>query len=102
MLSIGAMTSGQGNYYADLAREDYYLEGGEPPGQWIGQGAHALGLAGQVEREQFLKLFDGFDIHGQPLVQNAGQHDGHLERKAGWDLTFSAPKSLSTIWAVCD
>ncbi len=29
MLSIGAMGSGQGAYYTGLAREDYYLEGGD-------------------------------------------------------------------------
>ena len=32
MLSISAMSGGQGAYYTGLAREDYYLEGGEPPG----------------------------------------------------------------------
>ena len=38
MLSIGAMSGGQEQYYARLAREDYYLEGGEPPGIWMGEG----------------------------------------------------------------
>jgi hypothetical protein len=33
MLSIGAMGKaggGAGDYYVNLAKEDYYLEGGEP------------------------------------------------------------------------
>jgi len=98
MLSIGAMGNGQGSYYVDLAAEDYYLKGGEPPGQWIGEGAALLGLSGQVEPKQFLKLFQGFDAGGKPLVQNAGA----TNRQPGWDLTFSAPKSVSTVWAVCD
>lgn len=107
MLSIGTMGNGQGTYYVGLAREDYYLEGGEPPGQWIGEGAALLGLSGpgkngQVEPEEFLKLFQGFDAHGKPLVQNAGQSEGYHRRKVGWDLTFSAPKSVSTLWAVAD
>ena len=38
MLSIGAMGHGQGTYYVGLAQEDYYLQGGEPPGQWLGRG----------------------------------------------------------------
>ncbi|MEO1718295.1 MAG: relaxase domain-containing protein, partial [Planctomycetota bacterium] len=42
------MSSGQQSYYTQLAREDYYLEGGEPPGQWRGQGAEALSLFGEV------------------------------------------------------
>lgn len=103
MLSIGAMGNGQGSYYVDLAAEDYYLKGGEPPGQWIGEGAALLGLSGpgkngQVDPEQFLKLFRGFDAGGKALVQNAGASN----RQPGWDLTFSAPKSVSTVWAVCD
>ena len=98
MLSIGAMGSGQGTYYVGLAREDYYLEGGEPPGQWVGQGSTDLGLAGVVERDQFLNLFAGVDKDGAPLVQNAGD----AKRQPGWDLTFSAPKSVSTLWAVAD
>lgn len=98
MLSIGAMGNGQGTYYVGLAREDYYLEGGEPPGQWIGQGSVALGLKGQVAREEFLALFAGCDANGQKLVQNAGDP----ARQPGWDLTFSAPKSVSTVWAITD
>ena len=112
MLSIGAMGHGQGTYYVGLAQEDYYLGGGEPPGQWVGQGSARLGLTGsdgsghnvsgqvatQAEREQFLKLFAGCDTEGRPLVQNAGDP----RRQPGWDLTFSAPKSVSTLWAVAD
>ena len=98
MLSIGAMGGGQGTYYVGLAREDYYLEGGEPPGQWVGQGSAALGLAGVVERETFLNLFAGTDEQGNALVQNAGDP----KRQPGWDLTFSAPKSVSVLWATTE
>jgi Ti-type conjugative transfer relaxase TraA len=98
MLSIGAMGNGQGTYYVGLAREDYYLEGGEPPGQWIGRGSEALGLRGEVAREEFLNLFAGVDAQGVKLVQNAGDP----KRQPGWDLTFSAPKSVSTVWAIAD
>ena len=52
MLSISKMSSGQGSYSADLAREDYYLEGGEPLGVWWGRGSRELGLQGVVGREQ--------------------------------------------------
>ena len=97
MLSVsGAMSGGQGEYYIGLAREDYYLEnGGEPPGVWFGSGASALGLSGVVEKDDFKTYFNGFDSAGNKLVQNAGEET----RSAGWDLTFSAPKSVSCLWS---
>lgn len=95
MLSISAMSGGQGAYYTGLAREDYYLEGGEPPGLWLGKGADLLGISGQVDKEVFASLFGGRDEHGNDLVQNAGGRS----RQPGWDLTFSVPKSVSVAWS---
>lgn len=96
MLSIGAMGSGQGGYYLGLAREDYYLEGGEPPGIWHGRGAADLGLQGTVDGEELTRLFEGFHPRNdQALIQNAGASD----HQPGWDLTFSAPKSVSVEWS---
>jgi Ti-type conjugative transfer relaxase TraA len=97
MLSVAVMSGGQGEYYVNLAGGDYYLEGGEPQGMWFGKGAEALGLSGTVQREDFLELFDGF-LGGEALVQGAGK-DRH---RPGWDLTFSAPKSVSTAWSQAD
>lgn len=97
MLSIGAMSGGQGAYYSGLAREDYYLAGGEPPGEWLGDGAQKLGLTGAVQRDEFLELFDGFH-DGEALVQSAGKE----KHRPGWDLTFSAPKSVSVAWSQAD
>ena len=98
MLSIQAMKGGQGAYYLDLAQEDYYLEGGEPPGLWWGQGAKALHLQGQVERKELERMLKGFAEDGTKLTQNAGRES----RKPGWDLTFSAPKSVSVLWSQAD
>lgn len=95
MLSIGAMKNGQEDYYQKLAAEDYYLEGGEPPGKWLGRGAESLGLDGIVRSEDLSSLFRGFSKNGQKLVQNAGKST----RQPGWDLTFSAPKSVSVLWS---
>jgi Ti-type conjugative transfer relaxase TraA len=97
MLSISAPIKGAGHadYYLELAREDYYTEGGEPPGQWHGRGAEALGLTGKVEREDLRSLFEGYGPNGQALVQNAGEANRH----SAWDLTFSAPKSVSVAWS---
>ena len=99
MLSMSAMSGGQASYYLGLAREDYYLEGGEPPGQWYGEGAEALGLRGEVEAEHLYNLFGGFSTDGErPLVQMQS-HEGKASHRPGWDLTFSAPKSVSVIWS---
>ena len=98
MLSISPPMrgSGQGDYYLELACEDYYLEGGEPPGRWFGKGAKELGLGGLLDKDAFRNLLSGFDPQGDTaLVQNAGESN----RQSGWDLTFSAPKSVSVAWS---
>jgi len=82
-------------YYLELGREDYYLHGGEPPGIWYGNAAEKLALTGTVSKEDLKSLFRGFSPAGQTLVQNAGK----MARKPGWDLTFSAPKSVSVLWS---
>jgi Ti-type conjugative transfer relaxase TraA len=88
--------SGKGDYYLKLSREDYYLEGGEPPGKWAGRGTEQLGLEGQLDQEQFRNVMSGKSPDGKKeLVQNAGKED----RQSGWDLTFSAPKSVSVAWS---
>lgn len=100
MLSIGAMASGQESYYAGLAREDYYTEGGEPPGYWLGGGAEAFGLTGAIEARMLRSAFQGRAPAGDGwLVQMQKPRDGRT-RQPGWDLTFSAPKSVSVLWAL--
>ncbi|MCP5537726.1 MAG: relaxase domain-containing protein [Akkermansiaceae bacterium] len=96
MLSIGKMSVGQHAYYDELAKEDYYLEGGEPPGKWLGQGATALNLSGEIRSKEFSDLFAG-ELRGKRLVQQS-----ESTRCAGWDLTFSAPKSVSVAWSQSD
>ncbi len=95
MLSISRMSSGQEQYYLDLAREDYYLEGGEPEGVWLGKGAAVLGLKGVVQKDELRSLFQGFSPTGEAL----GQIAGRKHRRPGWDHTFSAPKSVSVLWS---
>lgn len=98
-INAGADAAGAAQYYEDLAREDYYTAGGEPPGKWIGKFAQALNLGDQqVKKGQLIEAFSGFDpATGKPLARNAGP-----EHKPGYDLTFSAPKSVSVIWATAD
>ena len=100
MLSVAQMSgAGQGDYYLNLAQEDYYTKGGEPPGKWYGEGPLAQGLRGEVAAEELKNLLQGYSSCGsETLVQNAGKEN----RQSGWDLTFSAPKSVSVVWSQAD
>ena len=98
MLSIGKASLGQENYYLGLAKEDYYTGGGEPQGIWAGSGAHELGLTGVVDGKDFSDLFKG-KLRGETLVQELPKK---YERVPAWDLTFSAPKSVSVIFSQAD
>src|SRR5690606_8299768 len=88
--SVSALTSSaQASSYYEA--DDYYAEGGLSPSEWQGQGAEALGLSGEVDRDQFRDLLDG-QIGDQQL---GTFRDGQLEHRPGWDVTLSAPKSVS-------
>lgn len=74
--------------------EAYYLNrgGSDLRAVWMGQGAEALGLSGkEVNPHDFRCLLNGLSPLGEPLVQNAGAAD----RKLGWELCISTPKSVS-------
>lgn len=79
-------------YYQEHSA-DYYVEDLDHRGQWMGQGAKELGLEGAVDRQEFQLALAGY-VAGEE-VQNAGKEN----RQMGWDLTFSAPKSVSIVWA---
>ncbi len=79
-------------------REDYYLRGGTASGLWRGSGAAELGLEGAVNAEGLVRLFDGEN-------PGTGEQLGRRLRKDGvaaWDVTFSADKSVSLLWALSD
>lgn len=66
-----------------------------PPPTWACSGAGMLGLSGIAEAEQVERLAKGFHpLTGEPLVKGAG--DKHV---MGLDMTFSAPKDVSAIFA---
>ena len=97
MLRITVSTSGQAaaNYFnAELSRGDYYAEKGELVGKWQGQGATLLGLEGKaVEREAFACLASNqHPESGEKLTPRQKSN-----RRAGYDFTFSAPKSVSVL-----
>lgn len=85
-------------YYENSAVEDYYELGSEPNSYWLGQLTAALYLDGQLHSGELGKLLQGFHpTTGEALASNAGG-----DHKGGWDMTFSAPKGVSVIWALAD
>lgn len=87
----------------------YYSESGTPPGIFLGAGLGSLGEGRGIEpgttvTEEHLWRMLGMmadPLTGQPLgtVPRAGSK---IAAVAGFDLTFSPPKSVSTAWALAD
>jgi conjugative relaxase-like TrwC/TraI family protein len=98
VLSIGRLgvVTGADYYLANVANsvDDYYLGRGEAPGQWIGATSAALDLPGVVDCVALQNLLDG---------RGGGEEDLGIMRRSGrrpgFDLTFSAPKGVSLLWA---
>jgi conjugative relaxase-like TrwC/TraI family protein len=79
----------------EFALDVYYGEEGQVAGAWVGREAAALGLAGAPEPGQLGELLDGrHPVAGSSLAGRA------RARNAGFDLTFTAPKSVSILAAV--
>ncbi len=88
MLSLAKVKSGAAaaSYYEGA--DDYYNKDCSPS-QWQGQGAEKLGLTGEVKSDDFRNLLDG------KMPDDSQIHNAAEGRRAGTDLTFSAPKSIS-------
>jgi conjugative relaxase-like TrwC/TraI family protein len=101
MLSIGKLGKGQESYYLEKVAEgaeDYYSGKGEEAGQWLGDAAAELGLSGEVEPDQLVAMLTGMNpATGEPLGLRAVPGRGPVP---GFDLTFSAPKSVSLLRAL--
>jgi conjugative relaxase-like TrwC/TraI family protein len=78
-----------------LSIDEYYAGAGESPGVWAGRWSERLGLSGMVEADQLRALVDGrHPTSGEELL--AGSRPRSVR---AFDLTFSAPKSVSLLWA---
>jgi conjugative relaxase-like TrwC/TraI family protein len=85
--------------------QSYWSRGQEVPGEWQGQLAERFGLSGPVGAEEFVRMSEGqHPLTGDQLVQHRQTYDYQsangktiksVEHRAGWDATFSAPKSIS-------
>jgi conjugative relaxase-like TrwC/TraI family protein len=110
MLTISKpLSAGQAQNYHQkeftAKEQNYWSQRGEVAGEWQGRLAEKFGLTGAVAAEDFARLSQGQHPEtGEQLVRQRASYeytdgDGKttktMEHRAGWDATFSAPKSVS-------
>lgn len=110
MLTISKpLSAGQAQTYHakefTAAEQNYWKQGNEVAGEWQGRMAGVIGLTGAVAAEDFALLSNGQHPRTRAqLVQHRqaqeyknaqGETVKPVEHRAGWDATFSAPKSVS-------
>ena len=110
MLTISKpLSAGQARTYHALEfaseRQNYWSRDQQGHSEWQGQLAQQWGLEGAVGSEHFARLSEG--QHPQTEAQlvrhqvsktyegKYGREVTSVEHRAGWDATFSAPKSIS-------
>jgi conjugative relaxase-like TrwC/TraI family protein len=108
---LKSVAAGDGDRALSTPLTRYYTEVGNPAGWWIGGGLPSLGDDAPAVRdevtEQQLQLLIGSGRHpvsGEPLGRAYSLFIGSGARRAvaGFDFTFSVPKSASVLWAVAD
>jgi conjugative relaxase-like TrwC/TraI family protein len=87
------------------AEQSYYTQSGQVRGEWQGRLAEQWGLTGEVSEDAFTRLAAGqhpetaeqLVKYQQPreYVNESGELVKTMGHRAGWDATFSAPKSVS-------
>ena len=93
--TVAAGTSAE--YY--IASSDYYVGGSEPAGRWVAVGVDVgVNVGSVVEREPFERLHAALDSEGRFMLSNKSGK----KRVGGYDITFSAPKTCSILWALAD
>src|SRR6202167_4960990 len=110
MLTISKpLSAGQAQTYHQAEftakEQNYWSQRGVIAGEWQGRLVAQFGLAETVSAEDFAKLSQGQHPQtGEQLVRQRASYeyqdaDGKtiktMEHRAGWDATFSAPKSVS-------
>jgi conjugative relaxase-like TrwC/TraI family protein len=110
MLTISKpLSSSQAQKYHEQeftnSQDNYYSEDERVRGEWHGKLAAQWGLKGEVDQEHFARLTDGrHPLTGEQLVEHRapleylnekGEKVRRMEHRAGWDGTFSPPKTVS-------
>ena len=119
VVSVKAQGAGGWRYHedsADKAREalageadlaGYYGTDAARPGRWVGTAEdlarYRLGAPrGLVDREQLAAVMDGGRLGDGTEVLPAPAGGGARAGRALYDVTYSAPKSVSVLWSDAD
>ena len=112
MVGVTKIQRGNAGYWLAAVAEggdDYYTKPGEAPGEWVGELAAELGLSGQVDAESYGAILEGRDpvsdtqLLRRPETRFRLRPDGsekRVEPVLGYDVRFSAPKSVSILYAL--
>ncbi len=98
MVTLGKpMSSGSMEKYH--FEDNYYTKDGGS-GVWQGKGAETLGLVGKIDQTDFKNLLMGKDQDGNQLIElkKSDLNEDGERKRAGQDITFSAPKSVSVLY----
>src|ERR1035437_9417821 len=103
MISIGKLTSVEQavRYLREAVAQqqlEYYTARGESPGRWTGLGAEALELRGEVTDTDFAAVLAGTHPRAR---ENLGTH-WRRQSVVAFDVTVSAPKDVSILYALGD
>lgn len=95
---VCTIAAGAGAEYYLSEQVEYYTGGKEPMGRWYALGGQfGLEDGAEVSAQSFMSLHGGKSLSGTALVKPTGA----LKVRVGaYDLTFSAPKSVSILWAL--
>lgn len=97
MLSTKNIKSSDDAKHYFFEQDNYYTKDSDEAkktSSWAGKGAASLGLSGAVDKELFQSLLEGKLPNGQQLGK---KEEGIIHHRPGFDLTFSAPKSVSIL-----
>jgi conjugative relaxase-like TrwC/TraI family protein len=114
MVGVTKITQKNESYWIQAVAEggeDYYTKPGERPGQWLGGLADELGLDGEISPAEYAGLLSGkhpqtgaqLRSPGKPrMIEDDYGRQKRVEPILGYDIRFSAPKSVSLLWAIGD
>ncbi|WP_249353644.1 MobF family relaxase [Microbacterium sp. 2FI] len=115
---LRSVAAGDGNRPLSTPLTRYYAAEGTPPGRWMGSGLRGLAggeiSEGDTVAEGQLQLLIGMgrdpntgEALGRAFPQYGAAAAGESTQSprravAGYDLTFSIPKSASVLWGIAD
>jgi conjugative relaxase-like TrwC/TraI family protein len=114
MVGVTKIQRGNASYWLEAVAEggeDYYTKPGEAPGEWVGGLAKELELFGEVDAAAYTAILEGKDprdgvqLVRRPVTRMRQLPDGsekRVEPVLGYDVRFSAPKSVSILYALGD